>query len=174
MATRILIADDNAPVRRALRQAIESAGAWEIVEAENGAEAVAQALAAPPDLIILDLAMPEMDGLTASRQISKALPTVPIILHTLHYSPRVAVEAMKVGVRKVVPKAERSTILSAIQEVLSQSATISEAESALPPITIPAVPEASQASVPVSEPTAPTPAGTEPPSRTAETAPEDQ
>jgi len=155
MVPRILIADDNGPVRRALRQTIESFHTCEIEEAENGAEAVTKARKSPPDLIILDLAMPEMDGLRASREISRDRPGVPIILHTLHYSSRVAVEAMKAGVRKVVPKAERATILAAIQEVLAEQT--GDRASSPPIIKSPAVPEPIQVPAPLSATSAPCP-----------------
>ena len=119
MAIRILIADDNALVRRALAQALYSRGHWEITQAENGEEAVAKAKEQKPDLIILDLAMPGMDGIRAARIINLYLPNVPIILHTLHWTPRVAVEALKAGVRKVVAKSDSATILLAVEEYLT-------------------------------------------------------
>ena len=118
MAIRILIADDNALVRHALGQALEKTGHWEIIEAENGEEAVDKARETKPKLVILDLAMPAMDGMRAARAISIVLPGVPIILHTLHWSPRVEVEALKAGVRKVVAKTDSATILAAVRELL--------------------------------------------------------
>ena len=72
MPIRILIADDNQPVRSALGERLKSEG-WEVLEAANGKEAVAQAMAMKPDLAILDLVMPQMDGLTASRKINEPL-----------------------------------------------------------------------------------------------------
>ena len=67
MPVRILIADDNPVVRTALRHLLESVGHWEIIDVENGLEAIAQAQEFRPNLIILDLVMPVMDGLTAAR-----------------------------------------------------------------------------------------------------------
>jgi DNA-binding NarL/FixJ family response regulator len=119
MASRILIVDDNALVRRALGQALEKTGRWEIIEAENGEVAIHKARETNPNLVILDLAMPVMDGIRATRALRIMLPGIPIILHTLHWSPRVVVEALKAGARKVVAKSDSVTILTAVRELLS-------------------------------------------------------
>jgi len=87
---RILIADDNASVRAAMRQVLETAGEhWEVLEADNGEEAVAKTKEVIPNLIIMDLVMPVMDGLTAAKQIGQLLPGVPILMHTLYPFPQV-------------------------------------------------------------------------------------
>lgn len=127
MTVRILIADDNAPVRKALRRVLEGAAPWEILEAENGEDCLRKACEYRPTLIVLDLAMPQMDGMRAARVLARILPSIPIIMHTLHYTPRVALEAMKSGVSRVVPKADRLTILTAIQELL-ESKRLAEAD----------------------------------------------
>jgi two-component system response regulator DesR len=121
MPTRILIADDNHAVRAALRHLLEGAGVdqWEIVEAEDGQDTIGKAQELSPSLIILDLVMPGMDGLAAARKLSKSLPDIPLLMHTLHYSPQLEVEAQKVGVRKVVPKADTTGLLSAIRQFLT-------------------------------------------------------
>lgn len=118
MSTRILIADDNALVRNALRQVLHEAGPWEVVEAVNGKEAVEKAREIQPDLVILDLLMPVMDGITATRQILQFLPEVPVLIHTLYWSPRIEMEALKAGVRKVVRKSESGVVVGAVQELL--------------------------------------------------------
>src|ERR1700688_2999302 len=100
MPIRILIADDNALVRTAMRQVLESVGPWEIMEAADGKQAVTMALEIRPNLIILDLAMPVKDGLTTARELVKLLPEIPILMHTLYWSPRIELEALKAGVRK--------------------------------------------------------------------------
>jgi DNA-binding NarL/FixJ family response regulator len=128
MSIRILIADDNASVRSAMRQVLHEPKGWEIIEAENGKEAVEKAKEFRPQLVILDLAMPVMDGLTAAREITKILPGITILLHTLYSSPQVELEAGKSGVLKIVPKSETSALVSAVQEAL-QSGLVS----ALPP-----------------------------------------
>jgi DNA-binding NarL/FixJ family response regulator len=129
MPWRILIVDDHAIVRRMLKVLVETHPGWEVcAEAENGQEALAKVEQNKPDLVIMDMAMPVKDGLTASREISAAMPNVPILMHTLHYSPELELEAKKSGVRKVVPKAESGDgLLQAIAELLeekpSESAT---------------------------------------------------
>lgn len=120
MPIRILIADDNASVRGAMRQVLQAAGdGWEIIEAENGREAVAKALEFRPNLIIVDLVMPLMDGLTAAREIAQSLPDTPILMHTLYPFPQVKLEAGKAGVRKIVPKSDSSVLVSAVEDLLS-------------------------------------------------------
>jgi len=122
MPTRILIADDNALVRTAMRQVLESVGPWEVLEAANGKQAVALALESKPSLIILDLAMPVKDGLTTARELVKLMPDIPILMHTLYWSPRIELEALKAGVRKAVPKSESGVIVSAVKELLGTAA----------------------------------------------------
>ena len=139
MPTRILIAEDNVVVRTALRQLLNNAGDWEIMEVENGQQAVTQAQERKPNLIILDLVMPVMDGLVAARELSKLMPDVPMVMHTLHWSPQVELEAQKVGVRKVLPKADSRGLISSIHELLaaeptaSVTAAISETMPTTPP-----------------------------------------
>lgn len=122
MPWQILIVDDHAIVRRMLKVLVETHAGWEVcAEAENGQEALAKIEQHKPDLIIMDMAMPVKDGLTASREISAAMPNVPILMHTLHYSPELELEAKKSGVRKVVPKAESGDgLLQAIAELLEE------------------------------------------------------
>jgi len=115
---QILIADDNASVRTAMRRVLEGED-WQIIEAPNGREAVAKAEEFRPNLVILDLVMPGMDGFTASREISRLLPQVPILIHTLYWSQGVELEAAKLGVQRVVPKSESSILISAVQDILS-------------------------------------------------------
>ncbi len=120
VASRLLIADDNPTVRRMLRALLETHEGWLVCgEAENGVEAVAKASELRPDVILLDLAMPVMDGLRATREISAALPGVPILIHTLHNAPGVELEAKKSGARRIINKTESADeLLKAIEEVL--------------------------------------------------------
>jgi len=102
---RIVIVDDHPTMREGLRAILHTADDLVVCgEAENGFEAVAKAGQLQPDLIILDLAMPEMDGLRAAREISTALPTVPILMHTSYSSPELDMEAKKAGVQQVLSK----------------------------------------------------------------------
>jgi DNA-binding NarL/FixJ family response regulator len=106
MRTRILIADDHAFVRRGLRILLEASGYdWVVCgEAGDGLDAVEKARALRPDIIILDLAMPKANGFEAAAQITRELADVPVLLHTLHDSPQLQIEAKKYGIREVVPK----------------------------------------------------------------------
>jgi CheY-like chemotaxis protein len=119
MPIQILIADDNPTVRTALRQLLEGAKFGDVVDVENGKEAIQKALELRPKLIILDLVMPVMDGLTAAREFSKLMPGVPVLMHTMHWSQHVELEAQKVGVRKVVAKGDSTGLVSAIHEILT-------------------------------------------------------
>jgi DNA-binding NarL/FixJ family response regulator len=118
---RLLIADDNATARKLLRALLETRQSWQVCgEAENGLEAVAQAAELKPDIIILDLAMPLMDGLHAAQSISAASPTIPIFMHTMHNFAGLDLEAKKVGIRKVISKtASGDALLVAIEEALN-------------------------------------------------------
>ena len=127
MRQRILIAEDNPAVRNALRTLLEGAGYWEIVEVQNGQQAIAKAPELKPNLIILDLVMPVMDGLSAARQISKLLPDTPMLMYTMHWSPQVEVEAQKVGVRSVVAKSDSRLLVSTVQQLLAPESSSSQA-----------------------------------------------
>lgn len=131
----ILIAEDNPAVRSALHALLEGAGPWEIVDADNGQEAVTKAQELKPNLILLDLVMPVLDGLTAARQISKLLPGTPMLMYTMHWSPQVELEGQKVGVRKVISKTDSKLLVSAVQELLcaESGATIPPPSATLPP-----------------------------------------
>jgi CheY-like chemotaxis protein len=115
MATRILIADDNPIFRKALRNLLEGVHQWEVLEACDGEDAVSKALDLRPNLVLLDLAMPVKDGLTAAREISQLLPETPILMCTMHVSPNLDLEAKKSGVRAVLSKSESSFLVSTVQ-----------------------------------------------------------
>lgn len=166
MPVRILIADDNALVRTTLHEILKSPD-HEIFEAADGAEAVAKTLQFQPDVVILDLAMPVMDGLTAARQISTQLPNLPVLLCTMYWSPQLLTEAQRFGVRKVISKGETSSLLSAIHELLAlpTAATPDAIDSDLPvlpdaippPAVVPFQPAAADATPAISDPAADVP-----------------
>jgi two-component system, NarL family, response regulator NreC len=121
MSTRILIADDNEVARSRLTQFLEYRGGWEVCGAvENGQQALVKATELNPDLIILDLAMPQLDGLQATREIGQILPSVPILIFTLYVATGLALEAKNAGAREVVSKGNAETLLTAIESVLSK------------------------------------------------------
>jgi len=102
---RVLLVDDNSVVRFSLRRLFESQPDFEISgEAENGTDAVEQAEKLKPDLIILDLIMPVMNGLNAAPLIKKLLPDTPIILFTQEQASEVERLAQAAGIDAVVSK----------------------------------------------------------------------
>jgi len=116
---RILIADDHESVLRGVRAMLEAHPGWEVCgEAANGYEALTKAIELRPDLIILDFAMPEVDGLKAADEISKLLPGVRIVLHTI-YGAGVVLEANRHGIFRVVEKAKSGALVSAIEELFN-------------------------------------------------------
>jgi DNA-binding NarL/FixJ family response regulator len=104
---RVLIADDQLTARYILRRELEQDSLLQVCgEAINGADAIAKALETRPDMIILDLAMPVMNGLEAAREINQFLPATPILLYTFAEVPEVRMQAANAGVREVISKAD--------------------------------------------------------------------
>jgi DNA-binding NarL/FixJ family response regulator len=119
---RILIADDHESVLRGVRATLESNPVWKVCgEAADGLEAVTKAIELRPDIIILDFAMPRLDGLKAAEEISKILPTVPIVLQTM-YGSEVCLEAGKHGIMRVIAKATSGALVAAVEELLATHA----------------------------------------------------
>jgi NarL family two-component system response regulator LiaR len=106
---------------------------WEVCgQVQNGREGLAKAAELRPDLIILDLVMPVMDGLQTAREIAKILPDAPILLHTQHYSPEIVLEAKKFGVRQVLAKTgPAETLFQALESLASTRTTIPGQDSAV-------------------------------------------
>jgi len=116
---RILIADDHESVLRGVRTMLETHAGWSVCgEAVNGYEAITKAVELRPDLIVLDFAMPQLDGLQAADEISKLLPGVQIVLHTM-YGADVVLEANKRGISRVIEKATSGALVSAVEELLN-------------------------------------------------------
>ena len=94
---------------------------WTICgEASNGRQAVLLAFQLKPDLILLDFFMPMLSGLQAAEQILKVMPLVPIVLYTMHEFAQLEAEAKKIGIRKVFSKANSSTLVAALEEILGR------------------------------------------------------
>lgn len=104
MPSGILIVDDHELVRRALRTILEARLDCVCAEAENGLQALEKVVEFKPNLVILDLAMPVLDGLSAARLISAVSADVPILLYTSHAFSGLEAEAKKNGVLTVVNK----------------------------------------------------------------------
>jgi len=116
--TRILIVDDNEHVRKRLRGLLVSADTSFLVcgEAANGREAVTKTQELTPDVLILDLAMPGMDGITAAREISRRAPGLAIFLYTLHNSRQLEIEAKNAGISHVVSKPGIGRLITLLRE----------------------------------------------------------
>jgi DNA-binding NarL/FixJ family response regulator len=118
-AVRILVADDHEVVRKGLRSLLEGEPGLEVVgEASNGREAVERALAAKPDVVVLDIGMPELNGLEATRRIVKAMSRTEVLILTVYESEEVIREVLRAGARGYVLKSDAGRLLlSAIESV---------------------------------------------------------
>jgi len=112
MAKTILVVDDSAYVRQALCELFQREADFEICgEAENGKEAIAKALELHPDLIVLDLSMPIMNGLDAARELKQLMPTVPLIMYSSFGDAFAEHQARVIGISEVVSKSQPAAIL---------------------------------------------------------------
>jgi DNA-binding NarL/FixJ family response regulator len=124
LTCRILIADDHQPLRNLLKETLAGHPGWHVcAEATNGREAVQKAAECKPDLIILDLSMPVMDGLEAAREILAASPHLPILLFTNHAVSAVAQDAQKIGIKQILSKTYHGDELLLVVESLLQEKT---------------------------------------------------
>lgn len=116
---RILVADDNPAIRKCLRGLLDNHDDWRVCdEATNGREAVEHFQKAKPDLIVIDLQMPEMNGLDAARQIVHQSPATPILMVTIHSSKELSEEARRVGIRGTCGKANIACVIDAVGALL--------------------------------------------------------
>jgi len=116
---RILIADDHTLMRQGLRQLCEGLGGFTVVaEAENGAQSVALALTARPDVILMDIVMPDLDGVGAIRQIMRETPTARIIALTMYRQEQYMLDAIQAGARGYLLKTvDAGELIAAIRAV---------------------------------------------------------
>jgi DNA-binding NarL/FixJ family response regulator len=130
-AVRILLADDHETVRRGVRVILAARKEYTLVEVTNGEEAVAAARGRAPDLVILDLTMPSLDGFTAAQEIRKFLPHVPILFFSMHQqSPALLALAKARNVQGFVCKAESGgVLLKAVEALLAKKDFFPPAES---------------------------------------------
>ena len=95
---RILIADDHALVRRGARSVLDSRQGWKVVgEAENGREAIRKAIDLKPDVALVDIGMPDLDGIEVARQIRDAVPDTKVLVLTMHESDQMVRRALDAG-----------------------------------------------------------------------------
>ncbi len=121
---RILLADDHDGVRLGIRNLLESRGGWRVCgEAADGAEAVRLAALLKPDIAVLDVEMPLLDGLEAARQIKRSSPNIHVLIFTMHDMQDFIDEVRRAGVSACVPKFDGGKKL--MQEIEAISATTS-------------------------------------------------
>ena len=112
MAKSVLIVDDVAIIRRALRELFTSEADFDVCgEAENGREAIEKAQELRPDLIVLDLSMPVMNGIDGARALRRLMPAVPLIIFSEYSDVFSAEEAHSAGVSALVSKSEHMSVL---------------------------------------------------------------
>lgn len=119
MAKRVLLVDDSLLVRIAIGNAFKSAGFEICGEAEDGAKGIEQAQKLKPDLIVLDLAMPVMDGLQAGRVLRHTMPGVPLILFTLYATNQLKEQAFAAGMIVVSKQAGTDDLINRAYALLN-------------------------------------------------------
>ena len=118
---RILIADDHAVIRESLRGLISQRSDWHLCgEARNGREAVALAKSLRPDVVVLDLSMPELNGLEATRQIRKLLPKAEILIFTMHDTEDLVTQVIATGARGYLLKSDAMSHFGPAIDALAQ------------------------------------------------------
>ena len=112
MAKTVLIVDDNAYIRQALCELFKREADFDVCgEAENGREAIAKARELHPDLIVLDLSMPVMNGLDAARELKRLMPTLLLIMYSGFGDQFAEEKARLIGISELVSKSQPTTIL---------------------------------------------------------------
>jgi two-component system, NarL family, response regulator NreC len=120
MPVRVLLADDHAIVRKGLGLILAAAGFEVVGEASDGHEAVRLARTLEPDVAVLDLVMPLLNGLDAGREIHQAAPRTKVILLTSRHEDQLVLEALRAGIRACVLKSHRAEdLIRAIQDVVT-------------------------------------------------------
>jgi DNA-binding NarL/FixJ family response regulator len=118
---RILIVDDHAVVRRGVRALLESQAGWSVVgEGVTGREAVDLAKRLQPDVVVMDLSLPELNGLEATRQILSESPRTEVLVLTMHHSEELARDVLQAGARGYVLKSDADANLIAAVDSLRQ------------------------------------------------------
>ena len=121
MSLRILVVDDHAVVRRGVRTLLASHEGWEVCgEATNGRDAVEQTRRLRPDVVVMDLSLPELNGLDATRQILKEAPGTEVLVLTMHHSEELARDVLQAGARGYLLKSDADESLIAAVDSLRQ------------------------------------------------------
>jgi len=118
---RVLLADDHEMVRKGLRATIEDQPGWEICgEARTGREAVTKARELRPDVVVMDFAMPELNGLEATRQIRTAVPQAEVLILSMYESEKLVREMLAAGAQGYLLKTDASEFLVTALQALSE------------------------------------------------------
>jgi DNA-binding NarL/FixJ family response regulator len=117
----IVIVDDHSVVRRGVRALLESQPGWKVLaEAETGREAVTIVKRLQPDIVVIDLSLPELNGLDATRQIVKESPRTEVLVLTMHHSEELVRDVLQAGARGYVLKSDADASLISAVESLRQ------------------------------------------------------
>lgn len=127
MAIRLILADDHQILREGIRRGFESAGHEVVAEAANGAEAVELALLHRPQVVIMDLSMPVMDGVTATKHIREQVPETQVVVLTMHDDVNRTRSALDAGAMGYLSKG------SSFSEVLQTVEAVADGETGLSP-----------------------------------------
>jgi DNA-binding NarL/FixJ family response regulator len=121
MGSRILIVDDHEVVRQGVRTILRARPQWEVCgEAVNGRDAVEKAQSLDPDVIIMDITMPEMSGIEATREIAKRKLRSAVLVFTMHESKNLAATVQEAGARGFVLKSHAARdLLEALESLLA-------------------------------------------------------
>src|ERR1700722_15276279 len=118
---RILIADDHDLMRRGVKALLQSRAGWEVCgEAHTGREAVSKAEELKPDVVILDISMPDLNGVDAAKRIRKVAPATEILILSVHYSDQLIREIVEAGVRGYIVKSDSDRDLVIAVETLAK------------------------------------------------------
>jgi DNA-binding NarL/FixJ family response regulator len=120
-AVSLLVADDHEIVRRGIRALIQEQPGWQIAaEAKDGRDAVTKATQFQPDVAILDITMPSLNGLDAAMQIAKLSPRTKVLILTIHESDELSRKALDVGARGYILKTDAAfDLITAVSSLLS-------------------------------------------------------
>ena len=118
---RILIADDHGLVRRGARAVLLSRRGWRVVgEAANGREAVQKAKELKPDVAVVDIGMPELDGVEVARQIRETVPDTKVLVLSMHESDEMVRRALEAGARGYLLKSDLTECLANAVEAVAE------------------------------------------------------
>lgn len=120
MSKTILIVDDNPAIRKILREMLEREAGWKVCgEASNGREGIEKAQQLHPDVVVLDLSMPVMNGLEAARELKQLLPSLPVVMFTNFETHHLKQEILSAGIKVIVSKDDSAkALVSSIQALL--------------------------------------------------------